>query len=277
MSINCCFVSSGSAEAHRRAQHYIERFGQHERSRADVLVAIGGDGFMLQCLSEALEAATQAQARASENGVDSISKQKQIALYGVRCGTVGFLMNEDSEELMSRITEATSVRLSPLTARFSTRDAPETERTTRAFNEIALVRRSVQSARLRVRVDGVERLNPFIGDGLMVATPAGSSAYNLSAGGAILPIGSPLLAVTPVCAQKPLHWRGAVLSNEARIQLDNLDVDKRPLALNADNREFLDVRHVEVTLDKAHAVTVLFDPRHDLEARIVRQQFLSSF
>jgi NAD+ kinase len=187
-------------------------------------------------------------------------------------GTVGFLMNEYSEDgLKERLAAAQVTVIHPLLMR--ARDSKGKVHTHRAINEVSLFRQSYQAARLRVMVDGKERLAELMADGVLVATPAGSTAYNLSAQGPIIPIDAPLLALTPISPFRPRRWRGALLPDKARVTVEVLESDKRPVAAVADHDEVRSVRRVEIAMDRKKSMHMLFDPGHSLDERILREQF----
>ena len=219
---------------------------------ADALVVLGGDGFLLETIHAHFE--------------------RQIPFFGMNRGTVGFLMNEfHLDDLPRRVSEARREQIAPL--RMTTTDAHGEVREALAFNEVALVRSSGQAANVSIAVDGKVRMEALIADGIMVATPAGSTAYNLSVNGPILPLGSNVLAMTPISPFRPRRWRGALLPRSAAVELTNLDPEKRPVGASADGKEVLDVVSVVVRADESIAVTVLFDREHSLEERIFREQF----
>ena len=220
--------------------------------QSDVILALGGDGLMLHALH-------------SHMGLNK-------PIYGMNCGTIGFLMNEyRTDHLPQRILSAESFVLHPISMQATTVEGKTEEAL--AFNEVALLRASGQSANIRVSIDGVERLENYIGDGLIVATAAGSTAYNLSAHGPIIPLGSDLLALTPVSPFRPRRWKGALLPHTAVITMENRDPEKRPLVTTADFRDIFNVVTVTVREDQSHQVQMLFDKDHSLEERIVREQF----
>ena len=220
----------------------------------DVLVALGGDGFLLHVMHRHVELARP--------------------IFGMNRGTVGFLLNQfEAEGLVERIAAATRIDVHPLIMRAVTTSGQVVN--ARAFNEVAVTRDSAQSVNIRVSIDGVERLDNFVGDGLIIATAAGSTAYNLSAHGPILPLGSGLLAVTPVSPFRPRRWRGALLPQSAKIVLENLDPVKRPITATADFSELVGIESVSIQQDLSSAVQLLFDPDHSLEERIIAEQFLA--
>jgi NAD+ kinase len=246
------FVASATPEAEAALATLTARYGNAPSADADVIVALGGDGLMLQTLHRFMTAGKP--------------------IYGMHRGTVGFLMNEfGAEDLPARLARAQHTVIHPL--RMRTTDAKGEHVEFRAINEVSVYRQTYQAARLRILVDGKERLSELIADGVLVATPAGSTAYNLSAQGPIIPIGAPLLALTPISPFRPRRWRGALLPNNARVTVEVLDAAKRPVAAVADHDEVRDVRVVEIELDQNIAIEVLFDPDHGLDERILREQF----
>jgi NAD+ kinase len=246
------FVASPILEAQKARNRLVKRYGNASSAKADVVVALGGDGLMLQTLHKFM--------------------QSGKPIYGMHRGTIGFLMNDFHEKnLPERINAATITVIHPLVMR--ARDAAGRSYEHHAINEVSLFRQSYQAARLRVRVDGKERLAELTADGIMVATPAGSTAYNLSAQGPIIPIDSPLLALTPISPFRPRRWRGALLPNSARVTVDVLDAEKRPVAAVADHDEVRSVRAVDIRMDHMISIKMLFDPGHSLDERILREQF----
>jgi NAD+ kinase len=223
---------------------------------ATMLVALGGDGFMLQALHQMLETS------------------QIVPVFGMNLGTVGFLMNEwRLEGLVERLATAKPVKVTPLRMRVSTVSG-ETH-SLPAINEVSLLRETRQTAKLEVSVDGRIVIPELVCDGVLVATPAGSTAYNLSAHGPILPLGSGLVALTPISPFRPRRWRGAILPEKTRIGFSVLDSVKRPVSAVADQREIRDVRNVEVATDPANPLTLLFDPEHTLDDRIAAEQFIT--
>jgi NAD+ kinase len=246
------FVASASVEAQEALATLIAAYGNHDPSTADVIVALGGDGLMLQTLHQHMHSGKP--------------------IYGMHRGTVGFLMNEFSAHgLHERLGAARETLIHPLLMRAT--DVHGTIHLHHAINEVALFRQSYQAARLRILIDEHERMPELIADGILVATPAGSTAYNLSAQGPILPINAALLALTPISPFRPRRWRGALLPNTAFVVIEVLEGDKRPVAAVADHDEARDVRRVEVLSDKTISMRMLFDPGHSLEERILREQF----
>jgi NAD+ kinase len=246
------FVASQSPEADEARRRLAARYGDEPPETADVIVALGGDGFMLQTLHRHIGAGKP--------------------IYGMHRGTVGFLMNEFSEhDLKERLAVAKTALVHPLVMR--TRDAHGRAEEHRAFNEVSLFRQRYQAARLRILVDGKVRLPELVADGVLVATPAGSTAYNLSAQGAIIPINAPLLALTPISPFRPRRWHGALLPDSAHIAVEVLEAEKRPVAAVADHDEVREVVAVEIAMDHALSMHLLFDPGHSLDERILSEQF----
>jgi NAD+ kinase len=221
---------------------------------AEMVVALGGDGFMLQTLHAMLE------------------RRRVLPVFGMNLGTVGFLMNEwRPDDLMRRLDRAKSFSVSPLKMEAETID---NERfILPAINEVSLLRETRQTAKLEISVSDRVVIPELICDGILVATPAGSTAYNLSAHGAILPLGSNLLALTPISPFRPRRWQGALLVDTATIRFRVLDAVKRPVSAVADQREIRDVASVSIAIDRDNALTLLFDPEHALDDRITMEQF----
>jgi NAD+ kinase len=246
------FVASQSPEALEARARLVARYGEVSPADADVVVALGGDGLMLQTL----------------HGLMRSGKP----IYGMHRGTVGFLMNDFREdELRERLAAAETTLIHPLLMRATDKDGRVHEHN--AVNEVSAFRQGYQAARLKIGVDGKERLPELVADGVLVATPAGSTAYNLSAQGPIIPIDAPLLALTPISPFRPRRWRGALLPDTASVSIDVLEAEKRPVAAVADHTEVRDVIRVDVRMDHAVSMHMLFDPGHSLDERILREQF----
>jgi NAD+ kinase len=200
---------------------------------------------------------------------------RSVPIYGMNRGTVGFLMNEYSEDdLRARLERAEQVQLHPLRMIAERISNNGETQTALAINEVSLLRESRQAAKIRVAIDGVVRLEELICDGMIVATPAGSTAYNLSAHGPIIPIGAPLMAMTPISAFRPRRWRGALLPGKAEVRFEILEARKRPVSATADYTEVRDVARVTIREDRSLTTNLLFDPEHNLEERILKEQFL---
>jgi NAD+ kinase len=246
------FVASDAPEAQSMLRQLRARYGDIGPEQASVIVALGGDGFMLQTLHAFLG--------------------RNVPIYGMNFGSVGFLMNEFGEDdLIERLAAAAPARVHPLLMKAQSRGGPVEAL---AFNEVSLLRQTRQAAKLRVIVDGKVRLNELSCDGILVSTPAGSTAYNLSAHGPILPIDSALLAMTPLSPFRPRRWRGALLPRQVQIRFDILEPEKRPVSATADNLEVRDVTRVDVAEDRTREMTMLFDAGHSLDERVLAEQFL---
>jgi NAD+ kinase len=245
-------VAGSTPEAREAYERLQGRYGNVEPKDADVIVALGGDGLMLQTLHKFMNSGKP--------------------IYGMHRGTVGFLMNDFSiDNLIERLTAAQITVIHPLVMR--ARDSAGRMHEHRAINEVSLFRQSAQAAHLRILIDGQERLAQLVADGALLATPAGSTAYNLSVQGAIIPINAPLLALTPISPFRPRRWRGALLPDKAKVTIEVQDADKRPVAAVADSDEVRSVRSVDIEMDHAVSLNMLFDPGHNLDERILREQF----
>jgi NAD+ kinase len=246
------FVCSRGPDAEEAMRLLSEKYETVELDDADIIVALGGDGYMLEAIHR--------------------NKKRNLPIYGMNRGTVGFLLNAfNIDSLMERLDSAHEVKLSPLHMRVTTDSGIEQE--AYAFNEVSLLRQTRQAANLQVKVDGKVRIETLMCDGCLVATPAGSTAYNLSAHGPILPIGSDVIALTPISAFRPRRWQGAVLPQDAKIHLTVLDYYKRPVSAVADAHEVRNIAEVEIRIAPEREVTLLFDADHNLEERILNEQF----
>lgn len=247
------FVASSMPDAQRALNALTGRYGNVAPEAADVIVALGGDGFMLQTL----------------HAVQALS----VPVYGMNRGTVGFLMNAFLvNELPARLSAAEPQIIHPLRMTAITKDG--TTHTALAINEVSLLRAGPQAAKLRISVDGRVRLDELVCDGALVCTPAGSTAYNYSAHGPILPMGADVLALTAMAAFRPRRWRGALLPNTAQVRFDVLEPNKRPVMADADSRSVLDVVAVEIASAPQIMHQLLFDPGHGLDERLIREQFV---
>jgi NAD+ kinase len=246
------FVASNSPVAQASEQALSARYQGVDPDDADVIVALGGDGFMLETLHRFIG--------------------RGLPIYGMNRGTVGFLMNEYREDkLPARLAEASESVVHPLVMTARSVDGSTIEAL--AINEVSLLRQSRQASKIRISVDGTVRIEELICDGVLVATAAGSTAYNLSAHGPILPVGSDLLALTPISAFRPRRWRGALLPVEATVRFEILENEKRPVSAVADSTEARDVVDVVIKENRAVDLTMLFDPEHNLAERILNEQF----
>jgi NAD+ kinase len=246
------FVASEAPVAQKAMRSLVKRYGNFEAESADAIVALGGDGLILQALHRFL------------------STGKPI--YGINRGSVGFLMNDFSEKnLLERINAAEVTIIHPL--RMDAVDVSGRRTRGIAFNEVSFLRQRHQAAKLRIAIDGQIRLDELICDGILLSTPAGSTAYNLSAHGPILPISAPLLALTPISAFRPRRWRGAILPRDARVTIEILEADKRPVAAVADHIEVRNVARVDIAEDRKRSARILFDKGQALAERALAEQF----
>jgi len=246
------FVASDTDQARDSLLALNSRYGQHAPADADVIVALGGDGFMLEMLHTYLK----------------LGKP----VFGMHRGTVGFLMNTFHEEgLLERLNKSEAVTLYPLRMTVQTRTGQIHEAL--AINEVSMLRQTRQAAKLRISVDGRERLSELICDGALICTPAGSSAYNLSVHGPVLPLDANVLAVTPISAFRPRRWRGAIIPHTATVTFDIMEEEKRPVSAVADRDEVRDVTQVKVREDRSITIRILFDAEHNLQERIIAEQF----
>lgn len=244
-------------EAARDAEKLLrERHDFVDLDSADAVIALGGDGFLLQLLHRLLE------------------DRRSLPAYGMNLGTIGFLMNHwQPEGLLDRLERAKSFSVTPLLTTIETTAGQKF--TLPAINEVSLLRETRQAAKIEIVINDRVVLDELICDGILVATPAGSTAYNLSANGPILPLDSALLALTPISPFRPRRWKGAILPDRYRVKLTILESTKRPVSAVADQREIRDIASVEVSLDRNRALTLLFDPEHALDERIAMEQFIT--
>ena len=246
------FLTSEELLANEATRELQNKYGSYSLPEADVIVALGGDGFMLRALHDTM--------------------QLSLPVYGMNFGTVGFLMNDFSKTgLIDRLNMAEETVINPLSMTAHCLDG--TIKSALAINEVSLIRSSSQAAKLRILIDGKERMSELVCDGALVSTPAGSTAYNYSAHGPILPIGADILALTAMAAYRPRRWRGAVLSSKAHISFETLDSDKRPVSAVADSVEVENVLKVMIESNKRIKHRLLFDPGHGLEERLISEQF----
>ncbi len=249
------FVASRSETAYTSLKHLQEKYQANlvKPKKADVIIALGGDGFMLHTLHRFIE--------------------KEKPVFGMRRGTVGFLMNRYSDEdLIARLEKSQVTQLHPLKMLATTTKGEHFEAL--AINEVSLLRQTRQSSRIGISINGQSKIEQLVGDGIMLATPAGSTAYNLSAHGPVLPLGANILALTPISPFRPRRWKGAIIPADAHLKFSVQDCAKRPVSATADNYEVRDVDCVEVFEDKSITLKLLFDPEHSLEDRIINEQFI---
>ena len=248
------FVASSRPSAKKAMEELVSIYGNVDAAEADAIVPLGGDGFMLETLRRYLPLVTGG-----------------LPVYGMNKGTVGFLMNKyEPSGLIDRLENATITPVHPLSM---TADAAGGTFKDIAFNEVSVFRQSQQAAHIRVSVDGKERLERLVADGVMLSTPVGSTAYNLSAHGPVIPLGADILALTPISAFRPRRWRGALLSGHAKVRFDVLDPAKRPVSASADNSEIQDLISIEIQQDEGTILTLLFDEGHGLAEKILQEQF----
>lgn len=251
--VRIAFTASDQPRAVEALARLRERYGETPRDEADVLVALGGDGFMLHTLHE--------------------NTVRNLPVFGMHLGEVGFLMNRFAvDDLPERIRNAARFRLAPLNMRAETLDGEVREAL--AINEVALLRQTNQAAHIRILVNGTERVARLVTDGVLVATAAGSTAYNLSAHGPILPLGTKAVVLTPISPFRPRRWRGAVLPVEVEVEFEVLNATRRPVSSTADYDEVRNVARVTVHQHPDVRYTLLFDPEHSLDERILQEQFL---
>lgn len=252
-NLKIAFLASDADIAHDALSELIKAYGQVTPEESDVIVALGGDGFMLQTLTA--------------------TEHLDTPVYGMNRGTIGFLMNEyASNDLPDRLNNAVEEVINPLRMRAIAADGAVTEAL--AINEVSLLRAGAQAAKLQITIDGRVRMEELVCDGALVATPAGSTAYNYSAHGPILPIGSDVLALTAMSAFRPRRWRGALLPKSAKVRFDVLEPEKRPVMADADSRSSTNAVSVEVESVGEIRHRLLFDPGHGLEERLIREQFV---
>ncbi len=255
-ALRMAFVCADTEEARAARTRLVHRYGNAPLTDADVIIALGGDGFLLETLHRAL----------------ALNRERPLPVYGMNRGSVGFLLNAYREdEIAERVSASQHVQLNPLRMVATRVNGERVEAL--GINEVSLLRETRQAAKLRITVDKVVRLPELICDGALVATPAGSTAYNLSAHGPIVPLGAGVLALTPISAFRPRRWRGALLPHTAKIIFDILDEGKRPVSAVADFTEVREVLRVEVQECRDVALTLLFDQELNFEERILKEQF----
>lgn len=248
------FNAADTPEAKMALNDLLKHYKNHSIDQADIAVAIGGDGTMLETLHK--------------------TYHYNLPVYGINVGSVGFLLNPyRPENLKDRLSQAQKVDIFPL--KMIATDKNGTKHEALAFNEVSLLRQTRQAAKLNIAVDGIERIPELVCDGILLATPAGSTAYNLSAHGPIIPLSANVLALTPISAFRPRRWRGALLPSHLKIKIDILSDEKRPVSATADSTEIRDVISVEIKQADSAGCTLLFDPDHNLEERILKEQFIS--
>ena len=248
------FLASEKPEAKQALDALSHLYGNHDAGNSDIIIPLGGDGFMLQTLRR-----------------HRVLLERGLPIYGMNRGTVGFLMNEfNIEDLPARIEAAEATTIHPLQMQCEGRGGTFSEL---AFNEVSLYRQTRQAAHIKISVDGKTRLEKLVADGVLLSTPVGSTAYNLSAHGPVLPIGAEILALTPISAFRPRRWRGALLKAHAKVEFEVLDPKRRPVSATADSQEIRDIRHVSIAQDMNTSLTLLFDAQQGLDEKILQEQF----
>ena len=248
------FLASSNDEAIKQKEVLEEQYGKNTLDKSDVIVVLGGDGFMLEAIKSHM----------SQN----------LPLFGLNYGSIGFLMNSSNQDdLLNRINQSQSIKISPLIMKAMSVNGSIHEAI--AINEVSLLRETHQASKIKISVDGNVRLDELICDGVLISTPSGSTAYNLSAHGPILPINADVLALTPISAFRPRRWKGAILNNESNVKFEIIESKKRPVSVVADSTEFRDISSVEVHQSKDQVVELLFDEDHSFDERILNEQFKS--
>ena len=246
------FLASSNDEAVEQKKYLEELYGKNTLDNGDVIVVLGGDGFMLEAIKSHM----------SQN----------LPLFGLNYGSIGFLMNStNKDDLIERINLSQSIQISPLSMKVQSVDGVNHEAI--AINEVSLLRETHQASKIKISIDNKVRLEELICDGILISTPSGSTAYNLSAHGPILPINADVLALTPISAFRPRRWKGAILNNRSEVRFDVIDGKKRPVSAVADSTEFRDIESVTVKQDNENSIQLLFDEQHSFEERILNEQF----
>ena len=246
------FTSSENQDAVNRKNQLISDFGYFELDEADIIVVLGGDGYMLETIK--------------------IHMDKNIPFFGLNYGSVGFLMNLNKEgNLLTRLKSSQSIQISPLVMSVTTLDG--SFHSAIAINEVSLLRQTHQAAKIEVSIDDKVRLEELICDGILLATPSGSTAYNLSAHGPILSIESNDLALTPISAFRPRRWKGAIINNKSEVKFDIIEDEKRPVSATADSSEVRNVKSLTIRQDSSSKIILLYDASHSFEERILNEQF----
>ena len=246
------FLASSNDEAIEQKKNLEELYGKNTLDNGDVIVVLGGDGFMLEAIKSHM----------SQN----------LPLFGLNYGSIGFLMNaSNKDDLIKRINLSQSIQISPLSMKVQSVDGGNHEAI--AINEVSLLRETHQASKIKISIDNKVRLEELICDGVLISTPSGSTAYNLSAHGPILPINADVLALTPISAFRPRRWKGAILNNKSEVKFEVIDSKKRPVSAVADSTEFRDIKSVIIKQDDKNPIQLLFDEQHSFEERILNEQF----
>ena len=246
------FLASNNVDAQKKKEILEKKFGSNSADSADVIIVLGGDGFMLEVIKNQMD--------------------KNLPLFGLNYGSVGFLMNAvNDEDLIQRLDSSQSIKIKPLSMIAKTTDG--SEHSAIAINEVSLLRETHQAAKIKISIDKNVRLEELVCDGVLLSTPSGSTAYNLSAHGPILPINADVLALTPISAFRPRRWKGAILNSNSEVKFEIIDNKKRPVSVVADSTEFRDITSVTIKQDSQKSVQLLFDAQHSFEERILNEQF----
>jgi len=246
------FLASSNVDAQKKKESLEKTFGINSAEQADVIIVLGGDGFMLEAIKKQMD--------------------KNLPLFGLNYGSVGFLMNTiNDEDLIQRLNSSQSIKITPLLMTAKSSDGSEYNAI--AINEVSLLRETHQAAKIKISIDNNVRLEELVCDGVLLSTPSGSTAYNLSAHGPILPINADVLALTPISAFRPRRWKGAILNNNSEVKFEIIDNKKRPVSAVADSAEFRDIESVKIKQDSQKSVQLLFDAQHSFEERILNEQF----
>ena len=246
------FTSANTEDAAKAKNLYVKKYGQSSLVESDIIAPIGGDGFLLKNLHD----------------YNELNKP----FYGINYGSIGFLMNSESDEDLKKIIiEAQKINIKPLEM-IATNNKKEIFKSI-AYNEVSLMRQSHQAAKIQILINDIKRMEELICDGILVSTAAGSTAYNLSAHGSIIPLDANLLALTPISAFRPRRWKGAILSEKTKININIIDAYKRPTSVTADNHEYRDIINVEIKSSNKNTCDVLFDKKHSIEEKILKEQF----
>ncbi len=252
LSPKLTFHAADTPEAQKALTTLTAQHQDVGAEQADVVIALGGDGTLLEALHK--------------------FRHKNLPVYGLNCGSVGFLLNPyRPEKLLEHLADAQPVNIYPLAMKVTDVDGKEHE--AMAFNEVSLLRQTRQAAKLKISIDGVERISELVCDGILLATPAGSTAYNLSAHGPIIPLSANVLALTPISAFRPRRWRGALIPCHSTVKIDILNPSKRPVSATADSTEVRNIKTIGITQSDDYGCTILFDSDHHLEERILKEQF----
>tara|TARA_B100001778_G_scaffold326388_1_gene323009 strand:- start:70 stop:828 length:759 start_codon:yes stop_codon:yes gene_type:complete len=248
------FSNSKSKEAIEAKEYLVSKYGQNQPEDADIIVPIGGDGFMLKNLHD--------------------FHQLNKPFFGINCGSVGFLMNaKNDEDLEILVKQSHETILYPL--QMNATDSNNKSFTSIAFNEVSMMRQTHQASKIKIKINEIERIKELVCDGVLVATAAGSTAYNLSAHGSIIPLNSNLLALTPISAFRPRRWRGALLQHNTNIKFEVIDNINRPVSVTADHSEFRNIVKVDIISSQKSSCKILLDSKHSMEERVLKEQFYS--